>query len=373
MSGKLKIYACSGIGDVQEKAVAYWTDNTRTIDNTQAVNTLLALINRNYIEVARLRGMSPVDKIANLNDIDLYVLCLHAAQYCNSHYVKLQRAGAVIGSMLASGAFNFDSLNTSDRDAHLDQLLEQFNELYQDESAAIQHNKDFEAWFDKTVVKRNKVGLSTEQRKKIESVMAKKIKGIGKADADWMENADLAEYLTKGSEYFLYTYFTSAQLNKLPAVFENKKQKQLRTYNYCKSLFVDVYGSEEEMQEIIRAGIIDYFESTPEEVCASIVKGGKVKGVGVEPVTTATLGAAEIVSIIASVLTFIGGVIAAICSMVAQRDVAKYGALDEKIISTSTPNPEDFDGLDVNGQWKAKTNWPILAAAGIAALLLLRK
>jgi hypothetical protein len=71
MPGKLKIYACSGIGDVQDKAVAYWTDNTRTIDNTQAVNTLLALINRNYIEVARLHGMSPVDKIANLNDIEL--------------------------------------------------------------------------------------------------------------------------------------------------------------------------------------------------------------------------------------------------------------------------------------------------------------
>jgi hypothetical protein len=273
--------------------------------------------------------------------------------------------------MLASGAFNFDSLNVSDRDAHLDQLLEQFNELYQDESAVIQQNKDFETWFDKTVIKRNKVGLSTEQRKKIESVMAKKIKGIGKTDTDWMENADLAEYLTKGSEYFLYTYLTKEQLNKIPAVFKYKKQSQMRTYNYCKSLFVDVYGSEEEMQEIIRAGIIDYFESTPEEVCASIVKGGKINGVG-DP-ATATLGAAEIVSIIASVLTFIGGVIAALCSMIAQRDVAKYGALDEKVVKSSTPNPDDFDGLDVNGQWKSKTNWPILAAAGIAALLLLKK
>ena len=76
MANRLKIYACSGIGQTEQGTWNYWLDNTETVNNTQAVNTLLALINRNYIEVTRLRGMSDADKIANLNDIDVYVLCL---------------------------------------------------------------------------------------------------------------------------------------------------------------------------------------------------------------------------------------------------------------------------------------------------------
>ena len=56
MAERLKIYACSGIGESaepQQKMWDYWTDNTDCVSNTQAVNTLIALINRNYIEVTR--------------------------------------------------------------------------------------------------------------------------------------------------------------------------------------------------------------------------------------------------------------------------------------------------------------------------------
>ncbi len=364
MAGKLKIYACSGIGstDAKNGFYAYWTDNTNTVNNTQAVNTLLAWINRNYIEVMRLRGMTPAEKIANLNEIDLFTVCLSAAQRF-SHYKQLEHAGRVIGKMLKEGAFEYNNLDATARDGHLDELLDRANTAFTDDTEIKSVDPEFDKWFDTYIIKRNKVGLDKEQREKIESIISKGVKKV--SGTDWEENADLAEYLNKGSEYFLYIYLTDEQLRKLPSVFRLKRQKQVRTYNYCKQLFVDVYGSEEEMQEIIGAGIVNYFQETPEQVCADIV-AGKRQGIG--------LATEIIVALISAAVTLVVGVITAICSMVATQDVAKYGALDKQIVETSTPDASDFDGLDMtNGGWKSTTSWLPIAAIGAALLLLFKK
>ena len=80
MSGKLKIYACSGIGSTDaQKRVGYWLDGTNTLSNTQAVNTLLARINEKYIAATRLTDIGKGEKIALLNDVDLLQVALEAA------------------------------------------------------------------------------------------------------------------------------------------------------------------------------------------------------------------------------------------------------------------------------------------------------
>lgn len=363
MANRLKIYACSGIGSTnpEQGVLNYWTDNTNTLTNTQAVNTLLALINRNYIEVNRLQNMTAEDKIANLCDIDVYTVCLAAAQRYKDDPKALEHAGVVIGMMMADGDFDYQSLNNSERDAHLDHLLDKANDLFEEEK--IDHtNQAFVKWYNETVVARNKVGLQ---------------QGVGVND-DWRQDKDLANYLLKGSEYFLYTYLTDEQINSMPSknakTFREKRAKQRKTYNYCKSLFVDVYGSEDEMQEIIRAGIIDCFEATPEEVCDLIVKGDfrDVKGVG-EGVTIGVLSVAEFITVLTAVFTFVGGIIAAICSMVAQTNVAKYGALDQEVVNTSIPTPEDYDGLSGRSVTTAgASKWLIVALIGTAAVWFMK-
>ena len=370
----MKIYACTGIGDVQsQQAWNYWTDNTNTLDNTQAVNTLLALINRNYIEVTRLQGMTQADKIANLNDIDVYVVCLDAAKRFADKPELLKRAGYVIDQMMANGDFICESLNNTERDAHLDQLLAKANTGYADE-AVPEVQSEFVTWYEQTVISRNKIVLPKAEREQIQSVLrksAKKVQGIG--ELDWRNNAELSEYLTKGSEYFLYTYFTQAQLDRLSVKqrkpFAVKKAKQQQTYNYCKSLFVDVYGSENEMKEIIRAGIINYFGSTPEKVCEDIVSGKrKVEGIGV--LTEA------LASVIVAVIGAVVAIITAICEAVAKKTEDKYGAIDKAAIEASTPNISDFDGLgfgeDKEPAGTGSKAWLWIAAA-VGALLLFKK
>ena len=373
MADKLKIYACSGIGEAQaDSPVKYWLDGTSTIANTQAVNTLLAEINTRYILVSRLSGISPDEKRELLNEIDVLSVCLDAAKRFAGDADKLKHAGNIIGCMVHDNQFDFASLNEREREEHLDELIKKANESYADETPC-QAPAKFANWWKETVLNRDKVGLNETQQNTIKKA-AKSVQGIGD-NGDWMKNADLAEYLTRGSEYFLYTYFTDEQLKKLPYVFRQKKQKQLRTYNYCKALFVDVYGSEAQMKQIIYAGIVDYFKATPEDVCEKIVTDGKnAKGVGDGGASAAVLGAAEIVTIITAVLGLVGTIIAAVCSAVAQTNVAKYGALDKEVVESSVPNPEDFDGLELGGLGGSSTSkWLLLAGVGVALAFLIKK
>lgn len=363
MADRLKIYACSGIGEnaeSQENLWDYWTDNTNAVSNTQAVNTLIVLINRNYIEITRLAGMTREDKIANLNDIDVYVLCLHAAQHCAQHYKKLEKAGAVIGDMLLNGAFNIQSLNAVERDANLDSLFDKFEEMYNGDHE-LAENPEFKAWFKENVVDRNKVGLSSAAQETVKKSL--KITKNGISGDDWKENEDLGKYLSDGSTYFLYTYFTKDQLAKLPRVFTNKKDKQIATYQYCRKLFVDIYGSEEEMQEIIATGIINRFGDTPENICADIVAGKReADSIGLAP--------SVIVAIIGLVGTVLTTLITKICETVAKKNNDKYASINQAAVEASMPTEDDYE-------WKQQTTkaggswWTYLLLGGAALGLIL--
>lgn len=375
MSNKLKIYACSGIGNAEysDKPIAYWTDNTNTISNTQAVNTLLARINLLYIGISRLQGVTPEEKIECLNEIDMLCVCLSAAKRFKDDSEGLEYAGNVISKMVSDNMFVLNNLNTDARDAHLDELIAYADEQYNDRAPVANVSPEFMQWWQETVVSRNKVGLNFGQQQNARKALkkaAETIKGIGAVDwsqygdPEWLNNADLAEMLTKGAEYFLYTYFTQAQLNKLPYVFKLKQKQQMRTYNYCKSMFVDIYGTEEEMQLIIRAGIIDMMGEEPEDICDGIASG-KTKSIGI--------ATEALVTIITAVIAAVISIIQAICNCVASTNAAKYGALDKEVIEQSVPAPEDYDGIEFDGI--SGGNSKILTFAAIAAglFLLLKK
>ena len=374
MADRLKIYACSGIGEnaeSQEQLWEYWSDNTDCISNTQAVNTLLLLINRTYIEITRLAGMTREDKIANLNDIDVYVLCLHAAQHCAQHYKNLEKAGKVIGDMILNGSFDLQSLNAVERDANLDSLFDKFEELYSGDHE-LAENPEFEAWFNENVVARNKVGLSSTAQTTVKKSL--KTAKIG-ASGDYTENADLAKYFADSGTYFLYTYFTDEQLAKLPRIFAKKKRLQMKTYNYCKSLYVDVYGSEAEMREIIRMDIVNRFEQEPESVCAGIASGD------VRPIGSLTLfglvGAEAVkalLALIAAIASVLVALITSICDVVAKKNNEKYASINEAAVQASMPTETDYAGFQGNGTTnvtKAGGNWWTYLLIGGAALGLI--
>ena len=375
MSDKLKIYACSGIGEAEQKPTyTYWTDNTDTVSKTQAVNSLLVLINSTYTEFKYLQ-LTPGERLQHLNDIDLYTVCLEAAKRYTEDSDALYKAGTVIGGMISAGDFNYQELDESKRDEHLDELIEKANEAFESELLTEKQNDVFNQWWKETIVSRNKVGLSKTAQKKSMQALNQAVKGLGDVDESWKENKDIAQYLTKAGTYFLYLFFTDAQLSKLPKKFRVKRQYQTRIYNYCKAYFVDVYGSEADMQEIIRNGIIQEFKETPEALCAAIASG-KPKGVGV--ITTAiVIGAKEFITILAVVAGALIAIVTAICDAVYKSNVQKYAAMERSVIEGGTPDAEDYDGLEFgdDGLFGKESNksWWLLAGAGVLALLLARK
>ena len=375
MSNKLKIYACSGIGAAtDDKVLSYYTDGTNTVANTQAVNGLLAKLNAAYIRATRLANISKEEKISLLCDVDLLSVCLDAAKQFQDNTEQLHHAGEVIGVMCANGEFEYDELDARKREDHLEELIAVANEGYRDMTPIANPNAEFIAWWQKNVEERNKVGLNFGQQQNARRALKKAaesikgIKGVGKIDPNWQNNPDLSNYLLNGGKYFLYTYFTDAQLAKLPAVFKRKKAGQMKTYNYCKSCFVDIYGSEKEMQEIIRASIVSEFGIEPEQVCADIAKNGGNSGVGM------TLE--MILTLVAIGLAILAAVITAICDMVARTNEAKYGALNHQIIEDSCPDTTDYselEGVSYRGSISSNNKNLLLVAGVVVAALLFRR
>lgn len=369
MSNKLNIYACSGVGDAGQERKArffydYWLDNTRTVSNTQAVNTLLAMINSNYTDAAYLQ-LTTEERVRCLNNIDLLCCCLYYAKEYSGRKEDLHRAGNVIGSLYEDGFFEYDSIDNNDRDTHLDNLLNRLAEMVGDDTK--QASGAWLSWWEEKVESRDKVAWSKELQEQVTQTLAQgdeKLSGIG--DLDWQANADLSQYLNNSKDYFMYLYFTDEQIRKMGNKrIELKRAKQQRVYDYCKAAFTDLYGSEDELQSIIRDSIKATFGCTPEKVCEDIVAGTRdIKAIGVLEWTIPA-----IIELVAALLSFVLGVISIILTCVAQVKAAKYAAVDKQTATGAIPDAGDYDPTML----KKKSDNTMLLAAGAIALLFILK
>ena len=368
MANKLKIYACSGIGDTTTEKITYdyWLDNINPVFNTQAVNALNVDINLLVAELNNL-DLTNEEKIERLNTIDLYTLCLSYAQDYSDQSDMLKRAGRAIGKVVNSGAFNFNSLNNTERDAHLDELFERVASAIENDDNK-SYNAQFEEWWRKRVMDLNKVGLTAEQQQ----IKLQPISGIGAAE-DALNDLTIGGYLQNAATYFMYIFFTDEQLRKLPSLFSSKKKYQMRTYNFCKDVFVRMYGTEEAMLNIIRAGIIQRYGETPGDICNGIstLKDKykiKISGIGSGAAAAGAvfvvgkLTADALIGIITAVLTFLAAVIGAIIKHCTRVKELQSTPAEVRASTDEGPAPSDFDGF-VTTITKPSTLLPILAIA----------
>ena len=374
----LKIYACSGIGDTQE--MQYWSDNTNIAANTQAVNTLLSLINLTYAEATCLR-ISDKEKIEKLNKIDLYTVCLQAAYKYKDDPVELHHAGVVIGSMVRSGAFNYNNLNLKKRDTHLDILLETAEDAMPRYSEVVS-DPEFMAWYFDHVEVRNKVGLTkAEQKRGQEALNEIAVSGIGEADG-WEKDASISEYLLNASDYFLYLFFTDEQLKDLSYAITTKRRIQYSMYDFCKSVFTKLYGSEDEMLNIIRTGIIQESGDTPENLCRAIYDA-ETDSDSIGDISAATLAALElalqILIYVVAGLGVIAEIIKAVLNYCQRVKEAKYEALTNELITGGAPSTDDLENQKLVEEFKAEQRmakikkWIAPIGLGLVGLYLIFK
>ena len=373
MSEKLKIYACSGIGetDSQEQPIRFWTDGTNTISNTQAVNTLLVKINSAYIRASKQDWN--VHKLELLNDVDMLSVALEAAKHYATDNEGLHRAGEVISHMIQEGAFESQETDATARENHLEELIDKFYAIHNDDEPLSNVSPDFMDWWKINVEQRNKVGLNFGQQQAVRKALKKAVSGVGEIDPAWKENPEIANYLLNAGTYFIYLYFTDAQLAKAPATLKVKRKNQQRVYNHCKGYFVGVYGSEEEMQQIIRDSIYAEFSREPEQVIDDMLNG-KSSTNGVGPIEVAITITAEIfVKILLAVFTTLIAIVSLICKAVVQSNADKYASIDQSIIDGGCPSPEDEEALNrLKKKTQASDSWIGWAAAGLGLLFILK-
>lgn len=373
MANKLKIYACSGIGDAgEQRGYSYWMDNTNTISNTQAVNTLLSLINLKYSEIQYLRNITDDEINKNLNAIDLYSVSLMYAESMSNNIDGLKHAGQVIGTLYANGLFNYDSIDENERDLHLDEIFDKVSKAMQDNEMPLAPADDFVKWWNSTIIERNKVGLTDRQQSAITEAMKD-----GKIGASWQDNKELAQYLNNAGDYFLYTYFTDEQVNQLPRVFKTKRKQQKKVYNYCLPLFETTSGDKSQMDRIIRAKLVERYGEQPETICQLIVDGKiDVSGIG-EAVTVTMVGTITLTEFLTILTTIVIpaliAIITAICDAVAKSKASQFAAIDQMAIDGGCPNANDFDGLlnDMPNANKPSDSKLLAIAAGLVGLFLI--
>ena len=354
---KLKIYACSGVGDagkVQEPA--FTTEGTNAITNTQAMNKLLSLINM-CVANAQLVGTTPEEIMLCYQDMDIYAVCFYFAQLYAGNNAKLQEAGYAINKYMEDGRFKISSSDMSAHSERVDEIIDGVQALIDNEDYD-RKDSSFISWWNKDILPYNTIGLPENIREKLEQMQKTNAAAPSRRGASWQSNEDLNTYLNDGGTYFIYTYFTDAQLRQLPAVFRIKKKKQMEVYQYCKEAFVPIYGTEADMRRIIANSIKMKFHTTPEDLCHDIVTGNAPEGVG-EPISA-------IISAIASLITVLVTLLSVILSYCAQIVAAKYTTPDDP--SAGIAEESDFEGWEP----QKKNRFWLWLAGGIAAWFILK-
>lgn len=335
MAQKLKIYACSGVGDAQEQEITgYWLDDTKTLSNRQAVNNLLTMVNL-QLAILNDTSLSNEEKVSCYDSIDFLVVSLRLAQRYQDEVGNLIVAGNVLRNYLSN--FNFESIDDKARGEHLDNLYSMIISDV-DNGTTYQNDEEFTGWWKENVVDLNKVGLSKEQQLAIERANDE---GVGATIS-----GDLNTYLSDAKSYFLYTFIPDNEVKGWPKVIQDRRKKQLEIYNYCLPVYKELNGTEASMQRIIRSSIYNTFKLSPEAVLRRIKEGKakdpySVNGVGDFGITEA------VATIIAAVISAVVAIISSILACVGQVYAAKYTVPEDAYMGI--PEDSDFDSFKGTG------------------------
>lgn len=353
MNKGLKIFACSGLGDNTGSKIGFQTEDTVAVENTRAMNSMLAKVNLFATRIRRLK-ISTIDLVKEYNNLTFYFVCFYYARLYRNEPEVLKALASPIAAAYNTGMFLSTSIDPEERNAMVDDIIAKIDDML--ESGQYTTVGDVYNWWMETIVKQNVVGLPEDVREYVSGIGATIRKDYG----------ELNKYLYDGGTYFLYLFMTEKQLSKSTYAIRKRRRKQEEVYDYCRKCFCyeygGIYGNEQDMVNVITAGIIEDFGATPEEVVTDILQGNKKNGIGVlDPITIA--------AIISAVVSLVLGLINAICNYAAQVAVAKYAMPED--IDDGMANEKDWEGL--NGNETQSSISPIILGAAALGLLFMNK
>ena len=148
----------------------------------------------------------------------------------------------------------------------------------------------------------------------------------------------------------------------------------MKTYNLVNHVFTELYGSKDEMDSIIRAGIISKYNKEPEEACKAIVDGIIVTRDGVVGFSAFQVAVGVIV-ILAALFFSIGYLLKPIMSYCERVKEAEWAAVDQQVALDACGSDMDYEETELYQKWINSKNsgWIPAILAGLVGLWLLLK
>lgn len=346
MSEKLKIYACSGLGiGATNRAKEWIAEGTSAATNTQAMNSMLSYINLLATELRNPDIWTKEEYLYKLNEFDLACVCFYYARLFKDNTEKLSMAGKCIAEYKRQDGFNSNNSDVEWHEQHVDKIIDDIDAMLLSDDKNIDPEVEFVDWWQKEVVEKNVVGLSD-----------------GRVGATiTTDYGDLNKYLYDGGTYFLYLYIPEKKRASLPYRIRKKIRKQQEVYDYCKKCFCPeyggIYGSEADMQRVIRAGIIEDFKQTPENIAKDIV----------DKISIGQLSATVIAAIITAVTTLVIAILGLIINYASAVAAAKYAEPEDPQVGMA--EGDDFMSAGTTDWGK----WILFGGIGLLVLLGLNK
>ena len=280
----LKIYACSGFGGVGNSGsdYKYWLDNTVTVNNTRAVNGLLAKINLLFSDL-QYKELSQGEIRTSLNLLDLFVVCLQGAERYSGDAVMLRRWGGVVGGMKDEGLFDYDSEDNGERDIHLDGLIDEAMRRMSGQGVYVLSG-DFGVWYKSNILDEDWNGIARGEKDVFAGVH-----GIGGS------GSDAGVRLSQSGYYFFGMYLTDAQVKRGGKSIDTKVRYEKSLYEDAVQAYSSLY-TETDFARVVYAGCQGQLKSSPEAVADRVF--GSSRGVGV-------MGIDDIIALITAILPLI--------------------------------------------------------------------
>ena len=343
---------CSGVGATEDE-YRYWLDGTSTASNTKAVNSLLARVNELCVEVDYL-PLKPDAVLEHYNQIDLLVIALQFARRCQGDDTALARAGRLLQKYINDGAFTCEDTEDSGRSEHLDRVWDSLSTAFNRGEDSEVHGTFVRYWME-SIVPNNRQALSPSEISASKAFFENK--GVGDSADDYKRlYGDIGEYLYNSADYFLYLYIPEEKVAKLPYVLRTKVRKQREVYNYVRNVFTGLYGSENDLQRIIRTRIIAEMHQTPEEAVGKLLHS---RGVG-------DFGISEIIALITLIASIVIPIITALLQYAQTVLQAKYAVPAN--IDEGCPEGEDWGSASTDNNKALK-----LGLIALVFVLLIKK
>ncbi|MEE1174171.1 MAG: hypothetical protein U0K53_01680 [Paludibacteraceae bacterium] len=294
MIGNLNIYKISGVGQsgITDKA-RVWLANTNDLENTIAMNSMLASLNCLVSEL-EITDYEP-KQLELMNQIDIHTVVLDALILSRDNKLySIDLLRDIISNMILTDSFVCESTDIEKRNANLDALLVKFSDMLNSGITNYQTDAIFNNWFDTEIIAKNYNDVPQNVVKRYNQILTNEAVGD-------TEPQKMTDKLSASGPNFLYLFFTDDQKQRCNKLILARLEQEYKNIDWivknCRGFY-----DKDAVIKWLRNGIIKHYGMTPEQKIEQLIEyndTNKANKIG-DPVTAIISAVAALIGLLIS-------------------------------------------------------------------------